>query len=983
MEVIGHTSSAENDVRRRQQTELGWSTLRRSDELFQADSVFTGEGSRTELSLDNQTKVILAPDSLVSLYLGQGKTQIELKRGGVSGLISSHEELSVSHDGRVARVSGDHAQVAIVAGAEGALRALVLSGKATVRTNQSALALQESQEAMIPSDGGAPVMREFRLAPLAPAWNAVLWRGAADPLELSWKGVNGLSSYRIEIYDQAGDPMRPIATQEVSGTSAKFADIPPKGSYAWRVIGQDKPGGRVLAESPLIRFSSVSEIGPSALGPLRGAERLVARKMGDDEGGAIPGGDVRFSWSELSDVRRFQIEISRNLDFASPEVTETVEGTEFRRRLGLGDHYWRVKAVDLSRPSAPWSAVSVVSVRSDFFASPPGLTGAGEARTMIVPQQEGEIAFEWKPVERAKAYSVEVSRDPGFPKSGILWSRKLDSTSVQARLPSPATYFWRVRAIGDQEAVSDYTETQKLILIKKPPLPAPSTPKGETEYELKSGLDPEPGNWISRMCDFLIPAAEAQEHEQGLELRWNPIAGAVSYRIEISAAKDFAQIILKGEARDSVYEWSAPAPGVYYWRVAAVDSDGDAGEMSEPGAVRVVVAPPKPSAPREVKEEFSDWELFKKYPATVRLSWGAVRYAKKFEVQIGDHPGLEKADRLESTENQIEVRLASPGLRYWRVRALDDRGAPIGKFSKATALRYTRTFTLLQPKGEPRRGEAVFVWQPVSSSARYEVEISKSPSFDEIVRSLTTADSHLPEPEGLPHGKVYWRVRAQRDGYLSQWSEPLEVDREAPLRGSSGLQTLLGVSSFSYSETASSDYSMFSVLAALRYSTALGASPWGVSGEVFSTLATLSSNLSGSNCRVTGGDASFGYAFPNIASPWELEAGAGGFYRTMSVSDEQFGFHNMYGPLLSLHVARRLSAHQIVRGYGRFGFALPRGVSPSLNDHELGTGISWVHSAIFSFPLILSLDYSKLALNFADVLFMNSTAISLTLGTAW
>ncbi len=66
-----------------------------------------------------------------------------------------------------------------------------------------------------------------------------------------------------------------------------------------------------------------------------------------------------------------------------------------------------------------------------------------------------------------------------------------------------------------------------------------------------------------------------------VDLEWEPVPHAKAYVIQIAADPDFAHLQAQKVWTDSHFSWHTNAAGFYYWRVAAVDANGDRGPFSE------------------------------------------------------------------------------------------------------------------------------------------------------------------------------------------------------------------------------------------------------------------------------------------------------------------------------------------------------------------------------------------------------------------
>src|SRR4051812_37893931 len=65
-----------------------------------------------------------------------------------------------------------------------------------------------------------------------------------------------------------------------------------------------------------------------------------------------------------------------------------------------------------------------------------------------------------------------------------------------------------------------------------------------------------------------LASAESLVHDEAV-FRWQSVAGAESYVIEIARDPEFSKPVEAREVHNPQYTWKDFVPGVYFWRVAA------------------------------------------------------------------------------------------------------------------------------------------------------------------------------------------------------------------------------------------------------------------------------------------------------------------------------------------------------------------------------------------------------------------------------
>jgi hypothetical protein len=237
----------------------------------------------------------------------------------------------------------------------------------------------------------------------------------------------------------------------------------------------------------------------------------------------------------------------------------------------------------------------------------------------------------------------------------------------------------------------------------------------------------------------------------GLSLAWQPVAGADSYRVEISTDPGFfgADSI---ETVASRYDVPSPlVPGTHYWRVATVDN-GTVGAWAT-SSFSVVWTAPQPTGP-------ADGAVFA-FPAQVpALAWTDTG-ARTYDVELSGPTGT----FIQSSpwpKLVISYALAV-GTWSWRVRA--------GTGAQSSSWSTTRTFVVDWPNavptivGPPNGSSAVeplLDWNPVIGAVYYDLQIVTAlpfPATSFVTQRVTATEDAIPKTTGP--GTYFWRVRAR------------------------------------------------------------------------------------------------------------------------------------------------------------------------------------------------------------------------------
>lgn len=112
---------------------------------------------------------------------------------------------------------------------------------------------------------------------------------------------------------------------------------------------------------------------------------------------------------------------------------------------------------------------------------------------------------------------------------------------------------------------------------------------GENQGSLvKSNQKPSAPTALLPSPLLVTPENNATLFDQQVEFKWQTVASALNYWLEISRDKSFTNVIVNANAiKNNAFEINLPGNGNYYWRVAAVNTDGFPSRFSERGFFNV------------------------------------------------------------------------------------------------------------------------------------------------------------------------------------------------------------------------------------------------------------------------------------------------------------------------------------------------------------------------------------------------------------
>ncbi len=162
-----------------------------------------------------------------------------------------------------------------------------------------------------------------------------------------------------------------------------------------------------------------------------------------------------------------------------------------------------------------------------------------------------------------------------------------------------------------------------------------------------------------------------------------------------------------------------------------------------------------------------------------QFSWNSVSGAQGYQLQIArdfNFTDQVASESLTETSFALQHELDINTLYFWRVRALSAGGnsnwSPVWRFT--TFAEPPAEVTLQSPadgSGDHRPGFQLR-WQPGEGADSYEVQISKTPDFSELVLVRNSTATVFSGTQSLElYTEYFWRVRAINRAGESDWSQ--------------------------------------------------------------------------------------------------------------------------------------------------------------------------------------------------------------------
>ncbi len=378
-----------------------------------------------------------------------------------------------------------------------------------------------------------------------------------------WGSLLGTTSYTLRV---GADPEfeNLVVNTIVSGNETTIPEenrLNNSTSYYWQVEG--------ATETAVIISNTGSFVTPSSA-------ELTIQKLEDGE--VISVTNPTFSWEAGEGISAFAIQFADNPDF-SESWNFQIGATNFEYpaepTLTFNTpYYWQVAPLNNEgSPIGGWTVSRSFSISAAFIVELE-LPGNGEVATTSKP------TFQWGAIEGAAKYEIQVSNLEDF--SEILWSSAeiiKNSTTYPGSGAEPLnygqTYFWHVRAMGEESPLGDFSTPFSFDL------------SGENKVVLEGPLDEE--------SESLLPY-----------FSWLAVGGASAYTLTLASDESISTIIYSADATEVFHQYPQAAPPLgngitLYWKVIAKDENGSpVGDASNVGSFSL------PSGTIEVEFMFGD-----------------------------------------------------------------------------------------------------------------------------------------------------------------------------------------------------------------------------------------------------------------------------------------------------------------------------------------------------------------------------------------
>ena len=257
---------------------------------------------------------------------------------------------------------------------------------------------------------------------------------------------------------------------------------------------------------------------------------------------------------------RYEFQLAADTNFGSivlgqgkGSFTTVNTAATIAKSIPDGTYFWRVRGVDAKGNAGRWSQERSI-VKS--WSMRPDLLGPAPDAAVAFPSVP--LILRWSPVARAFKYNVYIATDPGLGSLAVSQGGKPIETSGTVLAPgvslAPGRYYWAVEPVD----AANHRGRRSVV--------------GSFVWSWPTAT-------LARLTDLI-------EDRRVMDPRfsWDQVPGAVAYQVEVNASSDFATG--SKVCCDELSTGTSLSPvdlqpnNVYYWRVRALDAEGNAGQWN-------------------------------------------------------------------------------------------------------------------------------------------------------------------------------------------------------------------------------------------------------------------------------------------------------------------------------------------------------------------------------------------------------------------
>jgi hypothetical protein len=438
-------------------------------------------------------------------------------------------------------------------------------------------------------------------------------------------------------------------------------------------------------------------------------------------------------WQPTNGALFYWVQVAQDPDFSmmvieSPKEIRT--SISISKLKNFTKYFWRVMACK-NTDSSNWSQMYnfTTCIATPNLSTP-------ENNQINIPSNVDLI---WQQVSGAKEYNIQLADNLNFSNCLINNSVKLLTVPYDKCLTG-AEYYWRVRAIRDDDT-SSWSDVYHFSSLLKEPI-------------------------------LIYPDNQTINIPIKLTFDWDSPAQADFYDFQLATDYQFKNLVVD-TTKLSQNQISIPKLSYmtrYYWRVKTFIGNKFSDWTNY--YTFVTEAPKALPTPQLIEPVQYSWNL-----TSVKFVWNRVEFAEKYQLQIStnyyfSNIQLDTLLRFDTLFNVTKLKYFST--YFWRVRAIS--GKDTSEWTQPNmfyTISQTHPVMLFIPGNDNLNTSLTgkLMWFLISGIDYYNVQLSTDSNFVDNLYEIKQVDSNFIAYSNLElRTKYYWRVRYIKNQIASNWS---------------------------------------------------------------------------------------------------------------------------------------------------------------------------------------------------------------------
>lgn len=266
-------------------------------------------------------------------------------------------------------------------------------------------------------------------------------KAAKGPV-IEWKAQPQSIGYKVQ-----------ISEHEDFKTGTSYSTKQPH--FQWNDFSGGKYYVRVQSISPTQSYSEPSSIGIISISysapDAEPVPPIIA--IGNSPDSQAKAQDVKLAWTAIPKAKNYKIEVSKDKQFS--KVVSSTLSSQPHKSISLaqpGNYFARIAVADAQgNIQSKYSKEIPISYTFKKPLAMPNLIDPLDKMAVYIQNADSAMIWlEWKPVEQATNYTIDISTDPQFSKKKISSQIKGTRYLIKDKI-SEGNIYWRVRAENNEK----------------------------------------------------------------------------------------------------------------------------------------------------------------------------------------------------------------------------------------------------------------------------------------------------------------------------------------------------------------------------------------------------------------------------------------------------------------------------------------------------------------------------------------------------